>query len=54
MTRQEAAQIASAAVRQYFHVDVDTIDRDITLEDPAKLVETATGEPIFRGVPVQR
>ncbi|WP_411503215.1 hypothetical protein [Brevibacillus centrosporus] len=52
LTKEEAAQIASAAVRQYYRVDVDTMDRDITLEDPAKLVESTTGEPIFRGIPV--
>lgn len=52
LTKDEAAQIASAAVRQYYHLDVTAADREITLEDPAKLVESATGEPIFRGVPV--
>lgn len=52
LTKEEAAQIASAAVRQYYQVEVDTTDRQITLDDPAKLVESTTGEPIFRGVPV--
>ncbi|MED4752413.1 hypothetical protein [Brevibacillus choshinensis] len=52
LTKEEAAQIASAAVRQYYHVEVNTTDRVITLDDPAKLVESATGEPIFRGIPV--
>ncbi|MED4785103.1 hypothetical protein [Brevibacillus choshinensis] len=52
LTKEEAAQIASAAVRQYYHVEVNTTDRVITLDDPAKLVESATGELIFRGIPV--
>ncbi|RNB57884.1 hypothetical protein EDM57_09185 [Brevibacillus gelatini] len=50
--KEEAAQIAAAAVRQYYHVSVDTADREITLEDPAKLIDAATGEPIYKGVPV--
>lgn len=50
--KEEAAQIAATAVRQYFQLDVDTIDREITLEDPEKLVGAATGDSIYRGVPV--
>ncbi|GEC89734.1 hypothetical protein [Brevibacillus brevis] len=42
--KEEAAQIAAAAVRQYYQVDVDTTDREITLEDPTNSV--------YRGVPV--
>ncbi|QRG68222.1 hypothetical protein [Brevibacillus choshinensis] len=52
LTKEEAAQIASAAVRQYYRIEVDATDRQITLDDPAKLVESTSGEPIFRGVPV--
>ncbi|GEB33267.1 MULTISPECIES: hypothetical protein [Brevibacillus] len=50
--KEEAAQIAAGAVRQYYHLTVDTADREITLEDPAKLIDAATGEPIYKGVPV--
>lgn len=52
LKKEEAAQIAAAAVRQYYHVDVDTADREITLEDPTKQVDAATGKPIYKGVPV--
>lgn len=50
--KEEAAQIAAAAVRQYYQLNVDTSDREITLEDPSKLVDAATGKPIYKGVPV--
>ncbi|GED68150.1 hypothetical protein BRE01_18520 [Brevibacillus reuszeri] len=50
--REEAAQIAAAAVRKYYHLQVDTQDREITLEDPSKLVDSATGKPIYKGIPV--
>ena len=46
--KEEAAQIAAAAIRQYYHVSVDTSDRDITIEDPTKLLDAATGESIYR------
>jgi hypothetical protein len=52
LKKEEAAYIAQTAVRQYFHVDVDTREREITLEDPAKLVEDGAWTPIYRGVPV--
>ncbi|MFS0919824.1 hypothetical protein [Brevibacillus sp. 179-C 1.1 NHS] len=50
--KEEAAQIAAAAVRQYYQLDVDTTGRQITLEDPSKLVDAATDDSIYRGVPV--
>ncbi|UYZ13187.1 MULTISPECIES: hypothetical protein [Brevibacillus] len=52
LTKEEAAYIAQTAVRQYFHVDVDTRERNITLEDPAERAEDGVWSPIYRGVPV--
>jgi len=50
--KEEAAQIAANAVRKYYHLQVDTKNREITLEDPSKLIDSATGKPIYKGIPV--